>query len=132
MVEAILTDRQTCPNCPIFCRRVVKMEKPYELSGIYGGPQYETVAALGSMLLNTDPATIAKAHELCNRYGIDTISTGVCIAWAMECWERGIDLGRPLPWGMRRRSSWKVGQVSIPAYSAAAMESRPTEFPDKN
>ncbi len=99
MVEAILTDRQTCPNCPIFCRRVVKMEKPYELSGIYGGPQYETVAALGSMLLNTDPATIAKAHELCNRYGIDTISTGLCIAWAMECWERGIDLGRPLPWG---------------------------------
>ncbi len=99
MVEAILTDRQTCPNCPIFCRRVVKMEKPYQLSGIYGGPQYETVAALGSMLLNTDPATIAKAHELCNRYGIDTISTGLCIAWAMECWERGIDLERPLPWG---------------------------------
>lgn len=109
MVEAILTDRETCPLCPIFCRRVVVMEDPYELSGIYGGPQYETVAALGSMLLNTDPPTIAKAHELCNRYGIDTISTGVCIAWAMECWERGIDpagsslsgqsLGRPLPWG---------------------------------
>ncbi|MBM4466335.1 MAG: aldehyde ferredoxin oxidoreductase family protein [Chloroflexi bacterium] len=99
MVEAILSDRESCPNCPIFCRRVVKMEKPYQLSGIYGGPQYETVAALGSLLLNTDPQTIAKAHELCNRYGIDTISTGVCIAWAMECWERGIDLGRPLPWG---------------------------------
>jgi len=99
MVEAILTDRQTCPNCPIFCRRVVKMKKPYELSGIYGAPQYETTAALGSMLLNTDPAAIAKAHELCNRYGIDTMSTGGCIAWAMECWERGINLGRPLPWG---------------------------------
>lgn len=99
MVKAILTDRQTCPNCPIFCRRVVKMEKPYKLSGIYGGPQYETVAALGSLLLNTDPAVIAKAHELCNRYGLDTMSTGECIAWAMECWERGIDLGRPLPWG---------------------------------
>jgi len=99
MVKAILTDRQTCPNCPIFCRRVVKMEKPYELSGIYGGPQYETVAALGSLLLNTDPAVIAKAHELCNRYGLDTMSTGECIAWAMECWEHDIDLGRPLPWG---------------------------------
>jgi len=99
MVEAILTDRQTCPNCPIFCRRVVKMDKPYELSGIYGGPQYETVAGLGSLVMNTNPAAIAKAHELCNRYGIDTMSTGECIAWAMECWERGIDLGRPLPWG---------------------------------
>ncbi len=99
MVEAILTDRQTCPNCPIFCRRVVKMEEPYELSGIYGGPQYETVAGLGSLVMNTSPAVIAKAHELCNRYGIDTMSTGECVAWAMECWERGIDLGRPLPWG---------------------------------
>jgi len=99
MVEAILTDRQTCPHCPIFCRRVVKMEKPYKLSGSYGGPQYETVAGLGSLVMNTNPAAIAKAHELCNRYGIDTMSTGECIAWAMECWERGIDLGRPLPWG---------------------------------
>ncbi|MFQ6078034.1 MAG: aldehyde ferredoxin oxidoreductase family protein, partial [Thermodesulfobacteriota bacterium] len=99
MVEAILTERQTCPNCPIFCRRVVTMEEPYQLSGMYGGPQYETVAALGSLVLNTDPPTIAKAHEVCNRYGIDTMSTGECIAWAMECCERGIDLGRPFPWG---------------------------------
>ena len=99
MVQAILSDRETCPNCPIFCRRVVQMKAPYEISGIYGGPQYETVAALGSLLLNTDPSSIAKAHELCNRYGIDTMSAGAAIAWAMECWERGIDLGRPLPWG---------------------------------
>jgi aldehyde:ferredoxin oxidoreductase len=99
VVEAILTDRQTCPNCPIFCRRVVTMKEPYEVSGIYGGPQYETMAALGSLLLNTDAPTIAKAHELSNRYGVDTMSMGACIAWAMECWERGIDLGRPLPWG---------------------------------
>ncbi len=99
VAEAILTRRETCPNCPIFCRRVVEMKKPYELSGIYGGPQYETVAALGSLLMVTDPRFIAKAHELCNRYTVDTMSAGECIAWAMECWERGIDLGRPLPWG---------------------------------
>ena len=100
MVKAILTDRETCPGCPIFCRRVVRMEKPYEISGKYGGPQYETVAALGSMLLNTDPAVIAKAHEMCNRFGIDTMSTGSCITWAMECRERnvglkGISTGQP-------------------------------------
>ena len=99
VAEAILTRRETCPNCPIFCRRVVEMEKPYEVSGIYGGPQYETIAALGSLLMITDPRFIAKAHELCNRYTVDTMSAGECIAWAMECWERGIDLGRPLPWG---------------------------------
>lgn len=97
--KAILTKRYTCPNCPIFCRPIVEMESPLKVSGIYGGPQYETVAALGSLLLNTDPSVIAKAHELCNRYGLDTMSTGACIAWAMECWERGINLGRPLPWG---------------------------------
>jgi aldehyde:ferredoxin oxidoreductase len=99
VVKSILTRRETCPNCPIFCRRVVVMEKPYKLSGIYGGPQYETVAALGSLLMITDPRDIAKAHELCNRYTVDTMSAGECIAWAMECWERGIDLGRPLVWG---------------------------------
>ena len=99
VVKAILTRRETCPSCPIFCRRVVVTDEPYNLSGIYGGPQYETVAALGSLLLITDLQAIAKAHELCNRYTIDTMSTGHCIAWAMECWERGIDLGRPLPWG---------------------------------
>ncbi|MFW6150523.1 MAG: aldehyde ferredoxin oxidoreductase C-terminal domain-containing protein, partial [Chloroflexota bacterium] len=99
VVEAILTNRRTCPNCPVFCRRVVEMKEPYEVSGVYGGPQYETMSSMGSMLLNTNPAVVAKAHELCNRYGVDTISAGNCIAWAMECWDRGIDLGRPLPWG---------------------------------
>lgn len=97
--KAILTKRYTCPNCPIFCRPVVEMEAPFKISGKYGGPQYETVAALGSLLLNTNPAVIAKAHELCNRYGLDSMSTGACIAWAMECADRGINLGKPLPWG---------------------------------
>lgn len=97
--KAILTKRYTCPNCPIFCRPVVEMETPFKISGKYGGPQYETVAALGSLLLNTNPAVIAKAHELCNRYGLDSMSTGACIAWAMECADRGINLGRLLLWG---------------------------------
>jgi len=99
MSKALSPRRETCPGCPIFCRPIVRMETPYNVSGEYGGPQYETVAALGSLLMITDPAAIAKAHELLNRYGVDTIATGVCAAFAMECWERGIDLGRPLPWG---------------------------------
>ncbi len=100
--KAILTKRYTCPNCPIFCRPIVELEYPFKVLGKYGGPQYETVAALGSLLLSTDPATIAKAHELCNRYGLDSMSTGACIAWAMECAERGINLGSLLPWGDKK------------------------------
>ena len=99
MRQALLTDTETCPLCPIFCRRVVELTQPYPVEGRYGGPQYETVAALGSLVGITDPAAIAKCHELANRYGLDTISAGVCIAFAMECAERGIDLGRSLRWG---------------------------------
>jgi aldehyde:ferredoxin oxidoreductase len=55
MVDALLVDRETCPGCPIFCRRVVAMDEPYRVSGRYGGPQYETVAALGSLVMNTAP-----------------------------------------------------------------------------
>lgn len=111
--KAILTERYTCPNCPIFCRPIVEMDMPFKIYGKYGGPQYETVAALGSLLLNTDPATIAKAHELCNRYGLDSMSTGACIAWAMECWERGINLGRPLSWGERNTILQLIEEIAF-------------------
>lgn len=111
--KAILKKRYTCPNCPIVCRPIVEMETPYKVSGAYGGPQYETVAALGSLLMNTDPKVIAKAHEMCNRFGMDTMSTGECIAWAMECWEHGIDLGRPLLWGDRNTILSLIEEISF-------------------
>lgn len=97
--QALLTATETCPLCPIFCRRVVELTEPYPVQGRYGGPQYETVAALGPLLGITEPAAIAKCHELANRYGLDTISAGVCTAFAMECTERGIELEHPLRWG---------------------------------
>ncbi len=99
MLQATLDHRETCANCPIRCRPAVKAEMKWPLDVRYGGPQYETVAGLGSLLMNYDPEAIAKAHELCNRLGMDTISAGSAIAWAMECSERGVDLGRPLRWG---------------------------------
>ena len=97
--EAVLSHRETCARCSIVCRPVVAFEGSLPVSGEYGGPEYETVAALGSLLDNFDPRVICKANELCNRYGMDTISAGVCIAFAMECTERGIDLGQPVSWG---------------------------------
>jgi len=103
MLNTIYSGKRTCPGCPIGCRRVVKAEPPYQASPDYGGPQFESVAALGSTLLLGDPFAIAKANELCNLFGLDTISTGVTIAFAMECRERGIltgnDMGFDLKWG---------------------------------
>jgi len=103
MLNTIYAGKRTCPGCPIGCRRVVKAEGPYAVLPEYGGPQFESVAALGPTLLLGDPFVIAKANELCNLYGLDTISTGVTIAFAMECREKGIlserDIGFDLKWG---------------------------------
>lgn len=103
MLNTIYAGKRTCPGCPIGCRRVVKGDTPYPFSTEFGGPQYETVASFGPLILNGDPYVIGKANELCNLYGIDTISTGVTIAYVMECFERGVltekDLGFRLNWG---------------------------------
>jgi len=90
MTETILVGRETCFACPITCKRIVKVTGGYEVDPVYGGPEYETVAALGSCCGIDDLEAIVYANQLCNAYGLDTISTGVIIAWAMECFERGL------------------------------------------
>lgn len=80
-----------CFNCPIKCKkRVLFKDGPRDIDGRYGGAEYETLASFGSNLLIDDLNAISKAHEICNRYGIDTISAGATIAFAMECFENGI------------------------------------------
>ncbi|MBS3975425.1 MAG: aldehyde ferredoxin oxidoreductase family protein [Syntrophomonadaceae bacterium] len=90
MAETILTGRYYCGSCVIGCGRVVKISNgPY--AGVEGGgPEYETLAMMGSLCLIEDLEAIALANELCNKYGMDTISTGAVIAFAMECYERGL------------------------------------------
>lgn len=90
MASTILTDRDTCWACPVRCKRVVQVHGKYDVDPAYGGPEYETIGALGSCCGIGDLEAIAKGNELCNAYGLDTISTGVTISWAMECYERGI------------------------------------------
>jgi len=80
----------TCFGCVVRCKRHVKIDKPWKVDPIYGGTEYETLAALGSNCCIDNLEAICKASELCCRYGIDTISTGVSISFAMECFERGI------------------------------------------
>jgi len=89
--DTVLKDRDTCYACPIGCKRVVEIQDgPYPVDAIYGGPEYETLGALGSSCGVDDLAAICRANQLCNAYGLDTISCGVTIAWAMECFERGL------------------------------------------
>jgi aldehyde:ferredoxin oxidoreductase len=83
--------RDTCYGCIIRCKRVVDIsEGTYAVNPVYGGPEYETIAACGSYCGVDNLAAICKANEICNKYGIDTISCGATIAWAMEAFEAGV------------------------------------------
>ncbi len=106
MTETILKGTTSCPGCPIGCVRSVEiLEGKYApVSAEYGGPEYEGMAALGSLCCIDNLEAIAYAHALANMYGIDTISAGVIVAWVMECYERKIlrreDLdGLEVEWG---------------------------------
>lgn len=83
--------RDTCYACVVRCKRVVEItEGPYPVHPHYGGPEYETISTFGSYCGINDLAAISKANEICNTYGVDTIACGATIAFAMECFEKGI------------------------------------------
>jgi aldehyde:ferredoxin oxidoreductase len=89
-----------CFSCPIHCSRLTRVETgPH--AGELEGPEYETLDALGPMCWLDDPEAIIHANSLCNDLGLDTISTGVTIAFAMECHEHGLlsDAQLSLQWG---------------------------------
>ena len=91
--EKVLTGRKACFGCPIACGRQSEVK-----SGKYAckgeGPEYESVGAFGPMCDVSDLEAITHAHILCNEFGLDTVSAGSTIAFAMECFEKGLlDLG---------------------------------------
>ncbi|KUO68844.1 MAG: aldehyde:ferredoxin oxidoreductase [Clostridia bacterium BRH_c25] len=88
MYETILKERDTCFACAVRCKRVVEVTGVVD--PLYGGPEYETCATFGSYCGVTELETIALANQLCNMYGLDTISCGATIAFAMECYEKGL------------------------------------------
>ncbi len=88
--EKLQPKKYYCAQCVIGCGREINKKDGKYGSITGGGPEYETLAMLGSNCLIDNIEGIAKANELCNRYGIDTISTGAVIAFAMEAYERGI------------------------------------------
>jgi aldehyde:ferredoxin oxidoreductase len=81
---------ESCFGCPVRCKKSVKLDQPWKVDPIYGGPEYETLGAFGSNCGVGQVEAIMKANELCCRYGLDTISTGVTISFAMECFEKGV------------------------------------------
>jgi len=90
LTDTILKDRVACFACPIACGRVSEI-KEGKWAGKEGeGPEYESVVLLGSATNVDDLNAITMANFLCNEYGIDTISCGSAVAFAMECYEKGI------------------------------------------
>lgn len=102
MAETILTGTLGCYRCPIACGRKTRLEK-YGVTEAHG-PEYETISALGTLLLIDDLPSIAYTGHLCNLYGLDTISTGATIAFAIYLFEKGVlklsdTDGLELKWG---------------------------------
>jgi aldehyde:ferredoxin oxidoreductase len=80
-----------CQACPIRCGAIIEQkEGRFAIPGEMHRPEYETLAALGSLLVNDNQEAVIKVNDICNRYAIDTISTGTAIAFAMECYENGL------------------------------------------
>jgi aldehyde:ferredoxin oxidoreductase len=104
MTEKYLTKNHACSFCPIACKRIVKVDDGPFKTEEGPGPEYETCCTFGTMIMNDDLAGVIKANEWCNRYGMDTISCGATIAFAMEAFEKGLITqkdtgGIDLTWG---------------------------------
>lgn len=97
--------RDTCYACTVRCKRVVEItEGKYKVDPHYGGPEYETTSTFGNYCAVDDLAAVCKANELCNKYGMDSISCGATISWAFEAFNEGkLSLedtdGLDLTWG---------------------------------
>lgn len=108
--EEVRIDMGACFACSVRCKKVVQIEQRAEDAGVtrkgvkvavdpkgryrvdprYGGPEYESLAALGPSVGVDDIVAVCKSNEVCNYLGMDTITAGTTIAWAMECYEKGI------------------------------------------
>jgi len=90
MADSILVKNAACFRCPIACGRVTRLSSDsYQLPRV-DGPEYETVAAFGTLLMVDDLEAITYLNHLSNAYGLDTISAGVTIALAYYLFDQGV------------------------------------------
>ncbi|MDI6831925.1 MAG: aldehyde ferredoxin oxidoreductase family protein [Actinomycetota bacterium] len=105
LADNFVVDHASCRGCAVRCKPVVEVkEGPYAMARPGPGPEYETQAAFGTLIMNDNLAALCKINDFCNRVGIDTITMGATFAWAMDCFEVGILKpeeydGMKLEWG---------------------------------
>jgi len=91
MNKTIGAGAHTCYACPVRCKRSIEgSDGKFKVTNRYGGPEYETVGLFGSNLGVDNIIAVGECNELCNALGLDTISTAGTIAWAVECYEKGL------------------------------------------
>lgn len=107
----------TCNKCPVACGKAFEVKEGEYAGTVWKMPEYESIYAFGPMLGNLDPASLIKAEELCDQFGLDTISTGVTIAFVLECLERGFlterEIGVPLYWGNYQAANRLVEMIGL-------------------
>lgn len=97
--------KYACYRCPIACGGLMEVPTgPYAVKKGAKKPEYETLASLGSLCLNDNVESIIKMNDMCSRFGMDTISAGATLAFAMECYENALITrkdadGLELTWG---------------------------------
>jgi aldehyde:ferredoxin oxidoreductase len=101
----------------VACGKVFEVKEGEYAGTTWKMPEYESIYAFGPMLGNLDPASLIKAEELCDQFGLDTISTGVTIAFVLECLERGFltekEVGVPLRWGNHQAAHRLVEMIGL-------------------
>lgn len=105
-----------CKFCPVGCHRNIAITEPQEYALEAVGPEYETLGMMGTNLLIDDPKAVSRANDIANRLGIDTISAGAMVGFAMECFERGWITDRDtggveMKWGDSRALISLVNQI---------------------
>jgi aldehyde:ferredoxin oxidoreductase len=89
--KGMVTGHYSCFSCPIHCGKNITLGKVGDRPGEPShGPEYENIGAFGPLVMNDDPEYVAAANDVSNRLGLDTVSTGNAIAFAMEAYERGL------------------------------------------
>ncbi len=87
--EQVYIHNESCFGCPLPCGKTAIIKTGPHKGTVLQGPHFETIGLLGSNCGITDIKAVTKANYLCNQYGLDTISTGNVIAFAMECYQKG-------------------------------------------
>ncbi|UCC33772.1 MAG: aldehyde ferredoxin oxidoreductase family protein, partial [Candidatus Bathyarchaeota archaeon] len=90
MRRRIVVKDKACYTCPVNCSKIVRVKQGPYVGSVLEGPDYETLYTLGGLPENNDLEVIVKAHELCDSLGMDAMTAGNAVAFAMDCYDMGI------------------------------------------